>query len=107
MRDNKSDYLRCKNGFVLAGMEDMVYKENTYQLEDGDLLYLYTDGVTEADNVNHELFGEERLLDCFINKGYASPEDIIKTVKESMDGFINGNSQFDDITMLCLKWKKV
>lgn len=107
MRDNKSDYLRCKNGFVLAGMEDMIYKEHTYQLEDGDLLYLYTDGVTEADNVNHELFGEERLLDCFINKGYASPEDIIKTVKESMDGFINGNSQFDDITMLCLKWKKV
>lgn len=107
LRDGKPEYLKCKNGFVLAGMEDMIYRENAYQLEDGDLLYLYTDGVTEADNESHELYGEERLLRCFKGKSSCKPSEIIEAVKNSINEFIDGNSQFDDITMLCMKWKKL
>ena len=105
LRDNRAQYLRYKNGFVLGGMEDMNYKEQSVQLERGDILYLYTDGVTEAEDKDHRLFGEGRLLRCFENKSDSSSTDIIETVNGSIEEFINGNSQFDDMTMLCLKWK--
>ena len=104
LRGGEAQYLRCKNDFVLAGMEDVTYRENTVQLEKGDLVCLYTDGVTEAENTDHALFGEERLLRCLENKSDSSPAQIIEDVKSAIDAFVNGNSQFDDITMLCFKW---
>ena len=102
LRNNHAEYLKFRNGFVLAGMENMNYKENSIQLEKGDMVYLYTDGVTEAEDKSHNLFGEERLLTCFEDKD--NPTEVIQNVKESIDVFINGNSQFDDMTMLCFKW---
>jgi|GEM_PF-2155835 len=104
IRDNKAEFLKFKNGFVLAGMEGAIYREHSVQLERGDTLYLYTDGVTEAEDENHNLFGDERLLGCFENKSGSSPSEIIDNVKHSIDDFINGNSQFDDMTMLCFSW---
>lgn len=106
LRDNKPEFLKGKSGFVLAGMEDMKYRENKYRLEPGDVLYLYTDGVTEADDREHYLFGDARLLKCFENKSGSTPSAIIDTVKANVEDFIDGNDQFDDITMLCFKWKK-
>lgn len=106
LRNNKAEYLKFKNGFVLAGMEGAVYKEHSVQLERGDTLYLYTDGVTEAEDKNHNLFGEERLLACFENRSGSTPAEIIENVKGSIEKFINGNSQFDDMTMLCFNWNK-
>ena len=61
------EYLVSKAGFVLAGMDMIKYKEQTYKLLPGDEIYLYTDGVTEAMNNNQELFGEKRLLES-LNK---------------------------------------
>jgi len=104
LHDNKAEYLKFKNGFVLAGMEGAIYREHSVQLERGDMLYLYTDGVTEAEDENHNLFGDERLLGCFENKSGSTPTEIIDNVKHSIDDFINGNSQFDDMTMLCFSW---
>ena len=105
LRNNQAEFLKFKNGFVLAGMENMKYKKQSVQLAKGDLVYLYTDGVTEAEDKSHALFGEKRLLACFENKSESSAADIIETVKNSIDTFIDGNSQFDDMTMLCYKWK--
>ena len=73
-------------------------------MEKGDLVYLYTDGVTEAEDKNHDLFGEERLLRCFDGRSGSGPAEVIEHVKKEIDVFINGNSQFDDMTMLCFKW---
>jgi sigma-B regulation protein RsbU (phosphoserine phosphatase) len=97
MRDNRSDYLRCKNGFVLAGMEDMVYKENTYQLEDGDLLYLYTDGVTEAENTKKELLGFDHLLELL--QTAQQPIDD-QTIYDLVCRFSAGAEQSDDIAIM-------
>ncbi len=105
LRNEKPGFLDFKNGFVLAGIEGMTYKEHSVQLEAGDLLYLYTDGVTEAEDKEHNLFGNERLLCCFENKSGCGPAEIIENVKVSIDSFINGNSRFDDMTMLCFKLK--
>ena len=106
LRGNKAELLKVKNGFVLAGMDNMKYKKHSVQLEKGDTVCLYTDGVTEAEDKKHNLFGDERLLGSFENKSKYSPAEIIENVKKSVDLFINGNSQFDDMTMLCFKWKR-
>ena len=106
LHNNKAEMLKFKNGFVLAGMENMKYKKHSIQLEKGDIVYLYTDGVTEAEDKNHNLFGDERLLATFENKSENSSAEMVENVKSAVDTFINGNSQFDDMTMLCFKWKK-
>ena len=99
----RAEYLRTKGGFVLAGMEGAPYKEHTVTLQKGDMVYLYTDGVTEAENVKKELFGEDRLLACFADTDGTSAEQMIETVKQSVDAFVNGHDQFDDMTMLCFR----
>ncbi|MBQ7726262.1 MAG: SpoIIE family protein phosphatase, partial [Clostridia bacterium] len=78
-------YLKTKGGFVLAGMEGMVYKENSLTLEKGDFVCLYTDGITEANSESEELFGEDRLIECFANAKDLSAEQIVKAVKQAVD----------------------
>lgn len=104
-RDGRAEYIKFKNGFVLAGMEGMKYKEHNVKLEKGDIVYLYTDGVTEAEDKDHNLFGEERLLACFAEGGENTAAEVIDEVKRSVDEFIKGNGQFDDMTMLCFKMR--
>lgn len=104
-RDGHGEFLQQKNNFVMAGMKDVDYKEQSIQLEDNDVICLYTDGVTEAEDKDHNLFGDDRLLNCF-NNSINDPTELIGAVRQSINEFIDGNSQFDDITMLCFKWKK-
>ena len=104
-RDGHGEFLQQKNNFVMAGMKDVDYKEQSIQLEDNDVICLYTDGVTEAEDKDHNLFGDDRLLNCF-NNSINDPTELIGAVRKSINEFIDGNSQFDDITMLCFKWKK-
>lgn len=107
IRNDVADYLKVKNGFVLAGMEDVRYKENTCRLQEGDVLCLYTDGITEATNSDNELFGEERLLKCFADTQGRSAEEMLNKVKKDVDEFVGEATQFDDLTMLCFKMKDV
>lgn len=104
VKDGIPEYLKTKCGFVLAGMNDIKYKENTLQLKKGDIVYLYTDGVTEANDFDENLYGEERLLKCFDGLNNLSADEISDKIKTSVDEFVNGNDQFDDITMLCFKY---
>lgn len=103
----KANYLKFKNGFVLAGMEGTKYRVQNVQLEDGDVVYLYTDGVTEAEDKTHALYGEERLQQCIESNPEADPAAINEGIQQSISDFIKGNSQFDDMTMLCFKWTKI
>lgn len=105
LHEGKAEFLKCKSGFVLAGMDGMKYKEHTARLAKGDLICLYTDGVTEAEDKDHNLFGDERLLRCFEAQNGGSAAGMIENVKKAVKTFINGNSQFDDMTMLCFRWK--
>lgn len=98
-------YVKCRPGFVLAGMEDMIYQEEEILLEKNCSIYLYTDGVTESINEKEELYGEDRL-DIVLNKHKEEePEKILQAVKESMNEFVGDAEQFDDITMLCLTYR--
>ena len=96
---------KIKAGFVLAGMEGMKYKAGTMQLEPGDKIFQYTDGVTEATNINNELYGMKRLGEILNKAKNGKPHEILPAVKGDIDAFVGEADQFDDITMLCLEYK--
>ena len=105
LRGGNAEFLKTKNGFVLAGLEDTRYRENELQLAEGDALFLYTDGVTEAADRENALYGNERLLECLGGCGDAEVQTVLERVRRSVDDFVKDNEQFDDITMLCVRWK--
>ena len=101
---NDFEILRDKHSFVVGGMEGVRYKDYEFTLSEGDTLYLYTDGVTEAQNDKQELFGTDRMLDALNADKGASPKELLDNVKAELDSYVNGAEQSDDITMLCLRY---
>ena len=102
--DGTFEYISGRPGFVLAGMEDVKYKTQEYQLSVGDTVYIYTDGVTEATDAMNELYGEDRLIDV-LNKGeFTDAKSLCEKVKTDVDEFVGEAPQFDDITMLAVKY---
>ncbi len=99
------EYLKLRPGFVLAGMEGIRYKEMSITLEKGDMLYLYTDGVTEATDQDGELFSEPRLLESLNRHKDDTLSVLLSGVKTDIDGFVKEAPQFDDITMLALTFR--
>lgn len=98
------EYLVSEPDFVLAGMEDMDYEEYSLTLQKGDILYLYTDGVTEATNSNDELYSDERLLEKINSINTHSLKTLLENIKSDIDLFVGEAPQFDDITMLALRF---
>ena len=97
---------KIRAGFVLAGMENMKYRAGTMQLDVGDRIFQYTDGVTEATNINNELYGMDRLGEILNKVKNGTPHEILPAVKKDIDEFVGEAPQFDDITMLCLEYKE-
>lgn len=104
--DGKVNFLYSKPGFVLAGMDSLIYAENHIKLNPGDELFLYTDGVTEATNAKCELYEESRLKNYFINDKYTSSKETVEGLREDIGKFIEDEEQFDDITMLHMRFNK-
>lgn len=102
--DGSVDVVKSRPGLVLAGMEGIRYRTNTVQLQPGDLLYLYTDGVTEATDAENNLFGEARLQAVLQQKMSGDIQTVCTQVKEDVDRFVGEAPQFDDITMLALTY---
>ena len=104
---NTYEAYKIRAGFVLAGIEDIVYKEQKLQLNIGDKVFQYTDGVTEAMNKDNQLYGMDRLHHILNQQCQTcSPEKTLELVKADIDAFAGDNDQFDDITMLCLEYTK-
>lgn len=99
-RDGEFEYLRVRSGLTLAAMEGIQYHKNEMQMEPGDRIYLYTDGVTEATSCEEELYGEERLKTLMNSLGNVSSEQLCHEIRDSVDAFVGKAPQFDDITML-------
>ncbi len=99
------EWLQVKRNFVLAGMENVKYNEQKVFLNKGDVVFLYTDGVSESCNKQLELYSEQRLF-TYLNQhavaDFLNPFEIIESVKKNVDEYANGAEQADDITMLCL-----
>ena len=102
------EYLRTRPNFILAGMEGARYRLHALQLEPGDEIFLYTDGVTEALNPSAELYTEDRLLRLFHSgrlEGLAQQE-MVRAIRQDISDFADGAEQADDITMLTLKFNE-
>ncbi len=103
-RDGKFAYLAERGGFVLAGMEGMKFRQTTVVMEPGDVLYQCSDGVTEANDEQGRLYGEERLERLLNETRTGEPEEILTRVWEDIQVFAGDAEQFDDITMLSLRY---
>jgi sigma-B regulation protein RsbU (phosphoserine phosphatase) len=101
--DENFDWLPTRPGFMAGFMEGSTYEQSETTLQKGDILFLYTDGVTEAENPAKEQFSTERLKSMVNDCGKASPKEILSYVRKEIDVFANGEEQFDDITMLALR----
>ena len=96
--------LKDKHGFVIGEMEGMKYKEYDICLQPGDTLFVYTDGVPEAQNLDEKFFGTAGMLDALNVDPGAEPEELIRKLRAAMTIFVGKADQFDDATMLCLKY---
>ena len=85
-------------------MKKMKFKEHEFELNPGDTLFVYTDGVAEANNADNDLFGTERMLEALNKDPDASAEDTLKNVMDGINDFVAGADQFDDITMMCFRY---
>lgn len=91
------------NGIPLSFLPDYPYEGNEINLESGDGLFLYTDGVTEAFDRNGNEFNEQRLESCLSSANGSTPAQIIDKVFTQVKEFSDGAAQSDDITVLAIR----
>lgn len=103
-RDQSFEYLKVPAGFVLAGLEDIRYTQLSITLSGGDKLFLYTDGVTEAENKEKEPYGVERLREALNGMQEKTAQELVAGVRRSVADFAGEAEQFDDITMLAVTY---
>lgn len=103
-RESGFEYLNSEPDLVLAAMEDMPYEEHAIQLGHSDMIYLYTDGVTEANDNYKGFYGEERLKNILNNHKNDDLNIIVDSIKKDIDDFCNNQEHFDDTTMFILRF---
>ena len=101
----KADYLSCRPGMILGGVETVFLQDETLKLERDDCLLLYTDGVTEALSASGELYGEKRLLDFVHGSKHITLTEFGHDLEDDISEFAAGAEQSDDITYLCMTYQ--
>jgi len=91
-------------GVILGCMDDLLYQSKKVQLKPGELIFLYTDGVTEAFNIREELYEEVRLENYLQNQGSNPIEEVVKGCFSEVMEFSAGAPQSDDITVLAIRY---
>ena len=103
-KNGKYEFLKLTPNIPLGAFEDAEFELYETTMNPGDLIYTYTDGVTEATNANDEIFGEARLCDCLNNIEETKPDAIILKMKDLIKEYTDSAPQSDDITMLTFKY---
>lgn len=93
-----------KHSPAVATMEGVRFREHEFELQPGDVLFVYTDGVTEATNSKDELYGTERLIKVLNKDKDANAMKLLQNVQQDINEFVKDSPQFDDITMLCFRY---
>jgi sigma-B regulation protein RsbU (phosphoserine phosphatase) len=93
------------HGPLLGVLEGREYGESTLTLAPGDVLLIFTDGVTEAMDTGDNLYSDERLMQTVQDISEISADSVLKTVRSSVDEYALGAEQSDDITMITLQYK--
>jgi len=90
-------------GMAIGAIEDAEYTSGTVVLKPGDVMVLYTDGITEAENASQEMFGEERLREIISRTQTLTAAAIVNAILESVQAFVGTNPQSDDITLMVVR----
>ena len=98
------ELIKDKHCVPLAASRKAVFRSGEFTIGRGDTLFLYTDGVPEANNEAGELLGNDRMLQILNRLPDADPKDVIANMKDGMAGFVKEADQFDDTTMLCIRF---
>ena len=98
-------YLTLKAGFVLGPMTDTVYETERLIMQPGDTLFLYTDGVTEAANLENDLYGEQQLLNALQRVPKEDLKEMIHYIRAEVTQHANGAPQSDDVTMVAITYR--
>ncbi len=93
--------MECPKGLLMGYSKKAKYSSDTIQLNDGDTVFLYTDGVNEAFNDEQEEYGQERLSSALNGACGLTPQSIVDHVREDVRSFVGDAPMSDDITMLC------
>lgn len=104
-RGEAAALLKTRPGLVLGAMGDITYKSYGETLLPGDMILLYTDGVTEANDDYKEFYGEERLLGKVDEMQDRPVDEIVEAIRSDVLDHMGGSEQFDDITMLLLRYR--
>ena len=96
------EILKDRHSIAAGMMEGVLYREYELQMEPGSCLFVYSDGLPEANNAEGEMFGLNRALFALNENPDAAPEDTLKAVQRAVDAFSGQTPQFDDLTMMCL-----
>lgn len=102
--DGKVEFMRVHANIPVGLFTDFDFKENVVTLEKGTTLFLYTDGLTEAENSDKVLYSEARLLQVLRNYVGREPQTITKDVVSSVEEHVNGAEQSDDLTILTINY---
>ena len=103
--DGHFELLKDKHGFVIGGMPGMKYTDYTIHLRPDSKLFVYTDGVPEAERADREQFGLERTLTMLRRFEDLPPQSIVTGMSTAVYDFVGDIPQFDDLTMLVLHYK--
>ena len=101
--DGEAEVLKVERNIAMGVWYDFTFKGEACHIDRGSTLFLYTDGVSEAENVNKALYGEERLVQLLQTQDLQSPRAITEHVLEDLDRYTEGADQSDDITILCCR----
>ncbi|MBR6478369.1 MAG: SpoIIE family protein phosphatase, partial [Lachnospiraceae bacterium] len=104
-KDGKFELLKDKHGLVIGGMAGTRYKEYEIQMNPGDVLYVYTDGVPEASDAENHMYGTARMIEALNKHEVSDVKHLIESVRDDVNDFVKDAEQFDDITMLCMEYK--
>ena len=103
--NGKVEMVPAQGNMVLGAVENFQYRNDKITLEKGDMLFTFTDGVTEAMNAAGEQFGEERLEKLLAKCGGKTSQETIDTVRAAVAEWAGETEQSDDVTMLVIKRK--
>lgn len=104
-RDGRVEFMKVKTNLFVGVMDKYEYEEEEITLERGTKIFLYTDGVTEAENGKHELYSDQRLLDTLAGNASSDVRRTIDAVLASVAAHVKGADPSDDLTMLVIHYE--
>ena len=104
IRNGQAELLSTEPSLLLGVEMNARYTANELTLLPGDTLFLYTDGLTEAENIRKELFGERRALETAATSGTLTASEQMERMHQAVHTFVDGAEQSDDLTTLVIRF---